>query len=95
MSQTNDILEPRLVAVDTYTLCHVDNYIQDVSNDCESLAYALDTIETADPVSQGVIVAVRSTLLVHSEHASKMSTDITEELDCVLTTAKQEVTDHE
>ena len=76
MSQSNDILEPRLVAVDTYTLCHVDDYIQDVSNDCESLAYALNTIETADPASQGVIVAVRSTLLVHSEHASKMSTDI-------------------
>ena len=76
MSQSNDILEPRLVAVDTYTLCHVDDYIQDVSNDCESLAYALNTIETADPASQGVIVAVRSALLAHSEHASKMSTDI-------------------
>ena len=76
MSQSNDILEPRLVAVDTYTLCHVDDYIQDVSNDCESLAYALNTIETADPASQGVIVAVRSALRAHSEHASKMSTDI-------------------
>ncbi len=76
MSQSNDILEPRLVAVDTYTLCHVDDYIQDVSNDCESLAYALNTVETADPASKGVIVAVRSALLMHSEHASKMSADI-------------------
>ncbi|HAR74894.1 MAG TPA: hypothetical protein DCR60_01495 [Psychrobacter sp.] len=76
MSQSNDILEPRLVAVDTYTLCHVDDYIQDVSNDCESLAYALNTIETADPASKGVIVAVRSALLMHSEHASKMSANI-------------------
>ena len=76
MSQSNDILEPRLVAVDTYTLCHVDDYIQDVSNDCESLAYALNLIETSDPASQGVIVAVRSALLAHSEHASKMSADI-------------------
>ena len=76
MSQSNDILEPRLVAVDTYTLCHVDDYIQDVSNDCEHLAYALNTIETTDPASQGVIVAVRSALLMHSEHASKMSANI-------------------
>ena len=76
MSQSNDILEPRLVAVDTYTLCHVDDYIQDVSNDCESLAYALNTVETADPASKGVIVAVRSALLMHSEHASKMSANI-------------------
>ena len=80
MSQSNDILEPRLVAVDTYTLCHVDDYIQDVSNDCESLAYALNLIETSDPASKGVIVAVRSALLAHSEHASKISAEIMGEL---------------
>ena len=71
-----EVLAPRLVAVDSYTLCHVDDYIQDVSNDCESLAYALNLIETSDPASKGVIVAVRSALLAHSEHASKMSADI-------------------
>lgn len=71
-----EVLEPRLVAVDTYTLCHVDDYIQDVSNDCESLAYALNLIETSDPASKGVIVAVRSALLAQSEHASKISADI-------------------
>ena len=76
MSQPNDILAPQLVSVDIYTLCHVDDYIQDVSNDCEHLAYALNLIETADPASKGVIVAVRSALLAHSEHASKMSADI-------------------
>ena len=75
-----EVLEPRLVAVDTYTLCHVDDYIQDVSNDCESLAYALNLIETSDPASKGVIVAVRSALLAHSEHASKVSADIMGEL---------------
>ena len=80
MSQPNDILAPRLVAVDTYTLCHVDNYIQDISNDCEHLAYALNLIETADPASKGVIVAIRSALLAQSEHASKMSADIMGEL---------------
>ncbi|WP_201540404.1 hypothetical protein [Psychrobacter sp. 1044] len=76
MSQPNDILAPQLVSVDIYTLCHVDDYIQDVSNDCEHLAYALNLIETADPASKGVIVAVRSALLAHSEHACKMSADI-------------------
>lgn len=80
MSQPNDILAPRLVAVDTYTLCHVDDYIQDISNDCEHLAYALNLIETADPASKGVIVAIRSALLAQSEHASKVSTDIMGEL---------------
>ena len=83
MSQSNDILEvlePRLVAVDTYTLCHVDDYIQDVSNDCESLAYALNLIETSDPASKGVIVAIRSALLAQSEHASKMSAGIMSDL---------------
>lgn len=76
MSQSNDILPPRLVPVDTYTLCHVDDYIQDVSSDCESLAYALNLIEVSDPASRGVIVAVRSALLTHSEQACKMSEDI-------------------
>ena len=76
MTEHLEVLAPRLVAVDTYTLCHVDDYIQDVSNDCEHLAYALNTIETSDPASQGVIVAVRSAQLAHSEHASKMSADI-------------------
>lgn len=76
MTEQLEVLKPCLVAVDTYTLCHVDDYMQDVSNDCESLAYALNLIETADPASKGVIVAVRSALLAHSEHASKVSADI-------------------
>ena len=80
MTEPLEVLAPRLVAVDTYTLCHVDDYIQDISNDCEHLAYALNTIETNDPASQGVIVAVRSALLAHSEHACKMSADIMGEL---------------
>ena len=76
MSQSNDILEPHLVAVDSHTLCHVDDYIQDYSNDSESLAYALNLIETADPASKGIVVAVRSALFAQSEHASKVSADI-------------------
>jgi hypothetical protein len=81
MIQPNiEVLEPRLVAVDTYTLCHVDNCIQDYSNDSESLAYALNLIETADLASKGVVVAVRSALLAQSEHASKVSAEIMSKL---------------
>lgn len=71
-----EVLEPRLVAVDSHLLSVVDDYIQDYSNDSENLAYALNLIETADPASKGVIVAVRSALLAQSEHASKVSADI-------------------
>lgn len=80
MSQSNDILEPRLVAVDTYTLCHVDDYIQDVSNDCESLAYALNMIEVNDPASAGVIVAIRSALITINKSAIDLSEGIMEQL---------------
>ena len=80
MSQSKDILEPRLVAVDTYILCHVDDCIQDYSNDSESLAYALNLIEVNDPASNGVIVAIRSALLAQSEHARKISAEIMSKL---------------
>lgn len=80
MSHSNDILEPRLVAVDSHLLSVVDDYIQDYLNDSGSLAYALDLIEVNDPASKGVIVAIRSALLTQSEHASKISADIMGEL---------------
>ena len=73
MSQSNDILEPRLVAVDSYYLSVIDNRIQDLSNDAESLAMALSAISTDDDASKGVIVAVRSALLANSELASIVS----------------------
>lgn len=80
MSHSNDILEPRLVAVDSHLLSVVDDYIQDYSNDSGSFAYALNLIEVSDPASKGVIVAIRSALLAQSEHASKISADIMGEL---------------
>ncbi len=80
MTEQLEVLEPRLVAVDTYTLCHVDDCIQDYSNDSESLAYALNLIEVNDLASKGVIVAIRSALLAQSEHASKMSAGIMSDL---------------
>ena len=70
VNEKMEVLEPRLVAVDSHLLSVVDDYIQDYSNDSESLAYALNLIETADPASKGVIVAVRSAILAQSEHAS-------------------------
>ncbi|WP_010196988.1 hypothetical protein [Psychrobacter sp. PAMC 21119] len=73
MSQSNDVLEPCLVAVDSHTLSVVDDYIQDYSNECESLAYALNMIEVNDPASKGVIVAIRSALFAISENASELS----------------------
>ena len=73
MSQSNDILEPRLVAVDSYYLSVIDDRIQDLSNDSEHLAMALNAINTDDDASRGVIVAVRSALLANSELASIVS----------------------
>ena len=73
MSQSNDILEPRLVAVDSYYLSVINDRIQDLSNDSEHLAMALNAINTDDDASRGVIVAVRSALLANSELASIVS----------------------
>ena len=73
MPQSNDVLEPRLVAVDSYYLSVIDDRIQDLSNDSEHLAMALNAINTDDDASLGVIVAVRSALLANSELASIVS----------------------
>lgn len=73
MSQSSDILEPRLVPVDSYYLSVIDDRIQDLSNDAESLAMALNAIHTDDDASKGVIVAIRSALLANGELASIVS----------------------
>ena len=73
MNQSNDVLEPRLVPVDSYYLSVIDDRIQDLLNDAESLAMALSAIHTDDDTSKGVIVAVRSALLANSELASIVS----------------------
>ena len=91
MSQSNDILEPRLVAVDSYYLSVINDRIQDLSNDSEHLAMALSAIHTDDDTSKGVIVAVRSALLANSELASIVS----EMMDGLITLPTVEVTSHE
>lgn len=88
MSQSNDILEPRLVAVDSYYLSVINDRIQDLSNDSEHLSMALSAIKTDDDASRGVIVAVRSALLANSELAIILS----EQMDSVLSMPELEVT---
>ena len=91
MSQSNDILEPRLVAVDSYYLSVINERIQDLSNDAESLSMALSAINTDDHTSKGVIVAVRNALLANSELASIVS----EMMDGLINLPTVEVTSHE
>ena len=73
MNKPNDVLEPRLVAVDSYYLSVLDERIQDLSNDSEHLSIALSAIKTDDDASRGVIVAVRAALLANSELANIVS----------------------
>ena len=91
MSQSNDILEPRLVAVDSYYLSVINDRIQDLSYDAESLAMALSAIHTDDDTSRGVIVAVRSALLANSE----LATILSEQMDGLILLPEIKVNDYE
>jgi len=91
MSQSNDILEPRLVAVDSHYLSVINDRIQDLSNDAESLAMALSAISTDDDTSRGVIVAVRSALLANSE----LATILSEQMDGLILLPEIKVNDYE
>ena len=65
--------------------------IQDIYNDTDHLATALDAIKTKDDVSQGVLVAVKAALLTNSELAGIVS-----DMFCEHALPYQtEVTDHE
>ncbi|MGO2339875.1 MAG: hypothetical protein ACTH5M_04670 [Psychrobacter sp.] len=50
----------RLVTVDSIYLRLMYDRIQDIYNDTDHLATALDAINTKDDVSQGVLVAVKA-----------------------------------
>ena len=91
MPQSNDVLEPRLVAVDSYYLSDIADRIQDLSNDAESLAMALNAISTDNDTSRGVIVAIRSALLANSELASILS----EQMDGLILLPEIKVNDYE
>lgn len=73
MNKLDDVLEPRLVAVDSHYLSVINDRIQDLSNDAESLAIALSAIIADDSTSKGVIVAIKAALLANSELASILS----------------------
>ena len=91
MKNNNEILEPRLVAVDSYYLSVIDDRIQDLSNDAESLAMALSAIITDDDTSKGVITAIRAALLSNSELASIVS----EQMSALILQPRVEVISHE
>ena len=91
MKNDSEVLEPRLVAVNSYYLSVINNRIQDISNDAESLTMALSAISTDDDTSKGVIVAVRSALLANSE----LATILSEQIDGLILLPELEVTDHD
>jgi len=91
VKNNNEILEPRLVAVDSYYLSVIDDRIQDLSNDAESLAMALSAIITDDDTSKGVITAIRAALLSNSELASIVS----EQMSALILQPRVEVISHE
>lgn len=91
MKNNNEVLEPRLVAVDSYYLSVINDRIQDLSNDAESLAMALNAINADDDASKGVIVAVRTALLANSELASIVS----EMMDGLILLPEMEVSSHD
>ncbi|WP_372886870.1 hypothetical protein [Psychrobacter sp.] len=91
MNQSNDILEPRLVAVDSYYLSVINDRIQDLSNDVESLAMALSAITATDDTSKGVIVAVKSALFANSE----LATILSEQMDGLILLPEIKVDDYE
>lgn len=91
MSQSNEILESRLIAVDSLCLSIINDRVQDISNDAESLSMALSAIKIKDDTSKGVIVAIRSALLANSELARIVS----EMLDGLISLPTVEVKDHE
>ena len=91
MPQSNDVLEPRLVAVDSYYLSVINDRIQDLSNDAESLSMALSAIKTDDDASRGVIVAIKSALLANSE----LATILSEQMDGLILLPELGAADHE
>ena len=91
MHQLNEVLKPRLVAVDSYYLSVIDERIQDLSNDAESLSMALSAITATDDTSKGVITAIRAALLANSELASIVS----EQMGALILQPRVEVISHE
>ena len=83
MSKSNDVLEPRLVSVDSHALSVVDDFIQSYSSECEDLGNALNLAihsSSKDPNIKGVLVAIQSALFRISIHAGGVSEGLMEQL---------------
>ena len=91
MANHNDTLEPRLVAVDSYHLSFINDMVQTLSSNSESLTMALNTIIADDDASKGVITAIQGALF----HDSQSASDISEMLDQLIVMPPVEVTSHE
>ncbi len=91
MSQSNDILEPRLVVVDSYHLSYINDMVQTLSSNSERLSMALNTIIADDDASKGVITAIQGALF----HDSQQASDISEMLDALIVLPPVEVKSHE
>ena len=91
MSQSNEILEPRLVAVDSYHLSFINDMVQTLSSNSERLSMALNTIIADDDASKGVITAIQGALF----HDSQQASDISEMLDQLIVLPPVEVKSHE
>jgi hypothetical protein len=91
MSQSNEILEPRLVAVDSYHLSFINDMVQTLSSNSERLSMALNTIIADDDASKGVITAIQGALF----HDSQQASDISEMLDALIVLPPVEVKSHE
>ena len=91
MSQSNDILEPRLVVVDSYHLSYINDMVQTLSSNSERLSMALNTIIADDDASKGVITAIQGALF----HDNQSASDISEMLDQLIVLPPVEVTSHE
>ncbi len=63
ISQSNDILEPRLVAVDSHYLSVINDRTQDLSDDAESLAIALGVIKTDSQPQHGAYAGKHGLLI--------------------------------
>ncbi len=91
MPQSNEVLEPRLVAVDSYYLSVIDERIQDLSNNAEILAYALNTVEADDLASKGVIAAIQIAL----SNSSELAAELSEQMGALILQPRVEVISHE
>ena len=83
MSQSND----RLLQI-ADTLEHINEQLILLSIDTEHYAMALQSVQTNDPVSMGIIQAVIAALF----RDSLFATDASEQMDSVLSMPEMEVT---